>query len=208
MDIYKTPFDINDSNSPPPSLQNKPLEGSEFVMKEKGGFTIFKYPEAKFTLEESFKAKTIMVVGETGSGKTTLLNSFVNFLCGIRLEDNFRYKIIFEKNDGDQSKSVTKNVNIYNISSHGNYPPFIIIDTPGYGDTEGVHRDKEITELIKQKFEKELTTINAICFVAQSSHVRLTALQKYILDSIIKLFGNDVVENFIVMMAFCDGKSP
>jgi hypothetical protein len=76
----------------------------------------------------------------------------VNFLYGIRYEDDFRYKIIFEENDGDQSKSITKKVNIYRISSHGDYPPFLIIDTPGYGDTEGVNRDKEITELIKQKF--------------------------------------------------------
>ena len=32
-----------------------------------------------------------MVVGQTGSGKTTLLNSFLNFLMGIQLEDDFRY---------------------------------------------------------------------------------------------------------------------
>lgn len=164
----------------------------------KGKIKMYKYPEPQFSYEEDFKAKTIMVVGETGSGKTTLLNSFVNFLCGINLEDNFRYKIIFEKNDGDQSKSITKNVNIYKISSHGNYPPFKIIDTPGYGDTEGIHRDKEITELIKQKFEKELNKIDAICFVAQSSNSRLTPLQKYIFDSIIKLFGKDVAQNFII----------
>ncbi len=43
-----------------------------------------------------------MVVGQTGSGKTSLLNSFVNFLLGIQLEDDFRYKIIFKENDDDQ----------------------------------------------------------------------------------------------------------
>ena len=37
-----------------------------------------------------------MVVGQTGSSKTTLIDSFINYLLGIKLEDNFRYKIINE----------------------------------------------------------------------------------------------------------------
>ena len=45
-----------------------------------------------------------------------------------------------------------------------------IIDSPGYGDTEGIKRDYEITELIKQKFEKEIDSIHAICFVVQSNN--------------------------------------
>ena len=27
-------------------------------------------------------------------------------------------------------------------------------------------------------------------------------------DSIINLFGNDIAENFIIMMTFCDGQDP
>lgn len=42
-----------------------------------------------------------MVVGQTGSGKTTLLNSFINYLLQVQIDDDFRYKIIFEENDGD-----------------------------------------------------------------------------------------------------------
>ena len=83
-----------------------------------------------------------------------------------------------------------------------------IIDSPGYGDTEGIKRDYQITELIKQKFEKEIDSIHAICFVVQSNNYRFTVNQKYIFDSIINLFGNDIAENFIVMMTFCDGQDP
>ena len=36
-----------------------------------------------------------MVVGQTGSGKTTLLNAFINYLLGIKYEDDFRYFIIY-----------------------------------------------------------------------------------------------------------------
>jgi len=46
-----------------------------------------------------------MVVGETGSGKTTLLNSFINFLLGVKINDDYRYKIIFEKGNKTQSNS-------------------------------------------------------------------------------------------------------
>ena len=97
---------------------------------------------------------------------------------------------------------------VYRISTNGKYPPIKIIDSPGYGDTGGIQRDIKITELIKQKFESEIDTINAICFVAQSSNARLTVNQRYIFDSIINLFGNDIAENFIVMMTFCDGQDP
>lgn len=205
---YRTPSQLDNNKSPAPSLEpNKPIEGSKLI-KNIDGLKIYKYPEINFTPEDNLNEITIMVVGQTGSGKTTLLNSFVNFLYGIRYEDDFRYKIIVEENNRDQSKSLTKNVNIYRIAAHGDYPPFLIIDTPGYGDTEGINRDKEITELIKQKFEKEVTTINAICFVAQSSNARLTPNQKYIFNSIIKLFGNNVGENFIIMMTFCDAQEP
>ena len=184
-----------------------PIKGSQLVC-EKNGLKIYKYPNITFTQEEEIRAISLMVVGQTGSGKTTLLNGFINYLLGVQLEDDFRYKIIIEENDEDQSKSITQNVTVYRISTNGKYPPIKIIDSPGYGDTGGIQRDIQITELIKQKFETEIDTINAICFVAQSSNARLTVNQRYIFDSIINLFGNDIAENFIIMMTFCDGQDP
>ena len=167
-----------------PIVKNKPIKGSKLIT-EKNGVKIYKYPEITFSDEEEVRAISLMVVGQTGSGKTTLLNSFINYLLGIQLEDDFRYKIIFEENDIDQSKSVTREVTVYRIASHGKFPPMKIIDSPGYGDTGGIKRDYQITELIKQKFEKEIDSIHAICFVAQSSNARLTVNQKYIFDSIL-----------------------
>ena len=191
----------------PSLIKNEPIKGSKLIC-EKNGLKIYKFPPSTFTQEEEIRSISLMVVGQTGSGKTTLLNGFVNYLMGIQLEDDFRYKIIIEENDEDQSKSVTQNVTVYRISTNGKYPPIKIIDSPGYGDTGGIQRDIKITELIKQKFESEIDTINAICFVAQSSNARLTVNQRYIFDSIINLFGNDIAENFIVMMTFCDGQDP
>ena len=34
-----------------------------------------------------------MVVGGTGCGKTTFLNTLANHACGIKFEDDFRFKL-------------------------------------------------------------------------------------------------------------------
>ena len=65
-----------------------------------------------------------------------------------------------------------------------------------------------IIEDIKNTFEKKLTKIDAVCFVAQSSNVRLTHNQKYIFSSVMSLFGKDIAENFIPMLTFCDANEP
>lgn len=86
--------------------------------------------------------------------------------------------------------------------------PIQIIDTPGFGDKRGIKQDMIISSQIEKTFKEELNCLNAICFVAQSSNARLTANQKYIFTSVLDLFGEDVKENFIAMLTFCDGGIP
>ena len=78
-----------------------------------------------------------MAVGQTGSGKTTLLNSLIKALCGIQLQDDFRYIIIDElANDSrvqyqnSQSKSRTSFVIAYNLEAFNDDLPIAIIGTP------------------------------------------------------------------------------
>ena len=102
--------EINNTTEPKEEIKlNTPIETSQYLY-EKNNLKIYLYPTDKLTEEEEKRTTILMVVGQTGSGKTTLLNSLVNFLLGIQLEDNFRYKIIFEENDHDQSHSITKNI--------------------------------------------------------------------------------------------------
>ena len=214
---------------------NELIKGSKFL-KEIGKLKIYKYnciPQSYvedlvqkktiksiedyngeiFDMNDEAESKTIIVLGQTGSGKTTLLNSLVNFILGVEFEDDFRYIIIDEQNvqgnqNIDQTKSVTQNTTIYYVKKYKDFPSIILIDTPGFGDTSGPDKDKMIIDDIKNTFEKKLTKIDAICFVAQSSNVRLTANQNYIFSSVMSLFGKDIAENFIPMLTFCDANEP
>ncbi|GAB1223187.1 hypothetical protein ENUP19_0136G0023 [Entamoeba nuttalli] len=166
------------------SERNEPIEGSiRLKSHEKGKLKIYLYPNEPFNQIDENDAIAVLFVGQTGSGKTTLLNSFVNALYGIKLTDDFRYIIINE----DHLKQLWR---------------------LRFGDTSGIAYDMEIIKQIKEAFETKISYLNAICFVASSSNVRLTLSQKYVFGNIINLFGKDVKKNFIVMLTFCDGKTP
>lgn len=192
-------------NKPLNSL-NEPLPGSKLI-NEEGNLKIYSYPEYEFTKEEESKSKKIMVIGPTGTGKTTLLNSYINYLMNIQYNDNFRYKIINENFGRGQSHSQTKDVTNYNIKTpEGKL--YQIIDTPGFGDTVGIHEDEKITQKITDFFLYKISEINAVCLVVKSSDNRLTACQKYIFNCVFDLFGENTKDIFLAMLTFCDGGKP
>lgn len=158
--------------------------------------------------------KVLMVVGATGAGKSTLINGMINYIFGVQWKDDFRFKLIVDKVK-TQAKSVTSEITSYTIyHMDGARIPYslTIIDTPGFGDTSGIERDKEITEQIKEFFslagDSGINHLNGIGFVTQSALVRLTPTQQYIFDSILSVFGKDVEKNIFVMVTFCDGQKP
>ena len=188
-------------NTKAPSNKNIPIEGSKLISK-KGKLDIYLYPKIELNEEEKEKAITFMVLGQTGCGKTTLINSFLNYILGIQIEDNFRYEFVHMENGKFSYESQTSNVEVYNIKGINELPPFQIIDTPGFGNTKGINH--QIDKLFKEK----ISNLNAICLVAQSSNARLTVNQKYIFTSILNLFSEDMKENFMALLTFCDGGTP
>ena len=163
-----------------------------------GDLEIFLYPKINFSFREKQRSINIIVVGQTGSGKTTLLNAFLNYLLGVKYEYNFRFKLIHENFGISLADSQTRDVTLYNIRPLDEKLPLItVIDTPGFGDTGGLEKDKLISEKIAKKFQNDVSHINAICFVVQSTNSKLTINQKYIFNSIMDLFGEDIKENFI-----------
>ena len=160
--------------------------------------------------------KVLMVVGATGAGKSTLINGIANYILGVKWEDKFRFQLISADSErgGSQTKSQTKHITAYTFHQLCFNLPYTltVIDTPGFGDTGGLERDKKIFELIREFFssssEESIEQLNAIAFVARANEVRLTSAQKYIFEKILSIFGKDIGNNIFLMATFSDGEQP
>ena len=70
----------------------------------------------------------------------------INYLFGVQWEDNFRFNLIDQKEEGamqgkTQADSQTEYITAYTIYSQQEFAlpyTFTIIDTPGFGDTRGI----------------------------------------------------------------------
>ncbi|KAK4030183.1 hypothetical protein OUZ56_023160 [Daphnia magna] len=160
--------------------------------------------------------KIIILMGATGSGKSTLINGMINYILGVQWNDPFRFKCVREDENAarNQAHSQTSSVTAYTLHhQEGMTIPYsiTIIDTPGYGDTRGVKRDKEITAAIHKFLTQQeipIDEIHAACFVAASGDSRLTATQRYIIDSVLSIFGKDMKDNLRLLVTFADNADP
>ncbi|XP_073693722.1 uncharacterized protein [Garra rufa] len=153
--------------------------------------------------------KIILLVGETGVGKTTLINTMVNYLLGVKFEDEEWYEIT-EEEVRDQSESQTSEITMYEVFSVKSPISLTIIDTPGYGDTRGLDKDLEVAENLATLFQSNdgVCEIDAVCFVTQASKNRLSDRQHYIISSVLSLFGKDIVDNIVFLITHSDGLPP
>ncbi|XP_074540226.1 uncharacterized protein LOC141801171 [Halichoeres trimaculatus] len=197
----------------------------EQLVKKEGPLSVYKIPltEEKITVDgfkffsfgkESHRPhKTIMLLGATGAGKSTLINWIVNYVLGVNWESSDRFKLIHENISTSQAESQTSEVSVYKLNHQEGFKveySVTIVDTPGFGDTRGIERDREIVEQLRTLFSSEhgVREIDSVCFVAKSSSARLTPSQKYVFDSVLSIFGQDIAENIRIMVTFADGRSP
>ncbi|XP_067865877.1 uncharacterized protein [Heterodontus francisci] len=190
-----------------PSIYTIPLKKK---ILDKDGYRV-KCSFGKPTTKHSVRA--IMVLGATGAGKTTLINGMINYILGVEWKDNFRYKLIDEGTGRSQAESQTSSITAYELHHREGFRidhSLTIIDTPGFGDTRGITRDKLITDQIRDLFTSPdgINQIDAVCFVTQASSARLTHSQKYVFDSILSIFGKDIAENIRILVTFADGQVP
>ena len=195
-----------------PSVYKLP---TQIKLKQEKGMIVKKSIGSPSGLGGRGTEKVLMVVGATGAGKTTLINGMVNYILGVEWADDFRYKLVVEDSKVSQANSQTKDITAYTFyPMEGAAIPytFTIIDTPGFGDTEGLKRDKEITNQIKEFFSipppDGINYLDGIGFVTQAALARLTPAQEYIFDSILSIFGKDVVKNIFMLVTFADGQQP
>ena len=153
--------------------------------------------------------KVLLLVGATGAGKSTLINGMANYIMGVCWQDDFRFKVITDEGEKSQVYSQTSSITVYSFV--GTQLPYklTVIDTPGFGDTSGIKRDKAIVNDIKELFSSNspdgIDQIHAVGFVIQASSPRLTPTQKYIFDSVLSIFGKDIASNIFLLMTFADG---
>jgi predicted GTPase len=164
-----------------------PVFGSKKVDEIKGRknklkLDIYNYPDNIEIISDE-ESIAILFIGQSGTGKSTFINAYVNHLLGISFNDSIRYKLIFgDKNKvKDQTQSQTDKISVYNIRSpQYKNRLFKLIDTPGAGDTRN-QNDQSITDLEKDKMEKEflimyndlfskqIGQLNSIVFVVKAS---------------------------------------
>ncbi|KAG5261101.1 hypothetical protein AALO_G00300040 [Alosa alosa] len=153
--------------------------------------------------------KTILLVGETGSGKTTLINALVNYMIGVKFEEKVWFEIT-EEDSEKQSVSQTSAVTVYEVHDVKQLISLTIIDTPGYGDTQGVEHDKTIADSLRELFEsyRGIDRIDAVGLVVKASQNRVTDAQRYIFESVLSLFGKDIEDNIVILITHSDGLPP
>ena len=156
--------------------------------------------------------RVLMVVGATGAGKSTLIDGMTNYVLGVKWDDPFRFKVIFEQSPASQAESQTKTITAYTVYSSDLPYDLTIIDTPGFGDTGGIERDKYIASQIKKFFSESdrggIDQLHGIGFVAQAPLARLTPTQKYIFHAVLSIFGKDIVDNIFLLITFADANEP
>lgn len=155
--------------------------------------------------------RTILLVGESGAGKSTLINAIINYSMGVTFEDKVWFQIIDK--DSIQTESQTKDVTVYQIFGfEGETLPFslTIIDTPGFGNTEGIHKDVIVSQMLFDLFRSEhgVQEINVVGLVMKVSDCRLHPQLMYVLDSVMSLFGKDLEKSIVPLFTYSNGTKP
>uniref|UniRef100_A0A8C1PK95 Si:dkey-201l21.4 n=1 Tax=Cyprinus carpio TaxID=7962 RepID=A0A8C1PK95_CYPCA len=154
--------------------------------------------------------KVILMVGETGAGKTALINTMINYLLGVKFEDEEFYQITEEDDDIEESLTQTSAITVYEVFVEENPTSLTIIDTPGYANTEGYEKDREISEYLITLFSDEdgIHYIDAVCFVMKATQNRLSGKELYTFHSVLSLFGRDIENNIVFLFTHSDGRHP
>ncbi|KAK9967161.1 hypothetical protein ABG768_001573, partial [Culter alburnus] len=157
------------------------------------------------------QGKVILMVGETGSGKTTIINTMINYFLGVKFDNQEWYEITDEEEeDVDETQSQTSEITVYEVFVEEKPTSLTIIDTPGYGNTEGYDKDEEISECLIRLFSDKdgIHYIDAVCFVMTASQNRLSGKELYMFHSILSLFGRDIENNIVFLLTHSDGQCP
>ncbi|CAG0893321.1 unnamed protein product, partial [Darwinula stevensoni] len=186
------------------------------IMKKDGRIRLAKYFIGDGEPKGNDVGKVLMLVGATGAGKTKLIDAFVNYAYGVKWESDFRLKMVVDGGcEMSEAHSQTKWISAYVLpKQNGSTLPytFTVIDTPGFGDTDGMEKDEELLKQIQEFFSNGeyfgVKALHGIGFVIPAPESRLTDSQKYLFQRMLSVFGDCAEENSFVLTTFADNQKP
>ncbi|KAK3571368.1 hypothetical protein QTP86_008926 [Hemibagrus guttatus] len=124
----------------------------------------------------------------------------VTYMLGVKSNDRIWCEIIETKED--QSVSQTHAVTVYDVFTEHCPISLTVIDTPGFGSTEGKKEDLKVAESLLELFRSTdgVDELDAVCLVVTSFTSRLTERQHYVFNAVLSLFGNDVEKNIVLFI--------
>ncbi|KAK7118876.1 hypothetical protein R3I94_022401 [Phoxinus phoxinus] len=134
----------------------------------------------------------------------------INYMLGVQREDKVWFEITDDQSDRSSVYSQTSSITVYGFYPQESKTDLTIIDTPGYGDTRGDEKDKEIAESLLSlcKSLEGIHEVHAVCLVIMAHQNRLSDRQTYIFDAVQSLFGRDIAENIVLLFTHSDGARP
>eukprot|EP00357_Protocruzia_adherens_P002176 CAMPEP_0114992500 /NCGR_PEP_ID=MMETSP0216-20121206/11977_1 /TAXON_ID=223996 /ORGANISM="Protocruzia adherens, Strain Boccale" /LENGTH=560 /DNA_ID=CAMNT_0002355975 /DNA_START=115 /DNA_END=1798 /DNA_ORIENTATION=- len=134
------------------------------------------------------------------------LDNIVNVYYGVKAPTQYRFTVQELTENQDQSRSQTKHVQVHPLFGTSVYHQGLnIIDTPGFDDTSGIQRDREIKRELEDFILCNLFTIDFVGYVIPASQPRLTDTQVYIYDNVLSLLGKDLKASIACIFTFADG---
>ncbi|XP_037787127.1 uncharacterized protein LOC119582772 [Penaeus monodon] len=166
--------------------------------------------------ENTKPTKAFLLVGQTGAGKTRLLNAMINYIMKVKFKGNFRYTVKDEIGTMPKSKteSQTEFVTGYLIYQQPGMAVdcnYLIIDTPGLGDTRGreqQHKIKKQIEVFLSDETFDISELHCLGFVVNGTINRSHAYLKEIVMEFESLFGKDTVKITKILATHTDDDTP
>ncbi|KAJ5751917.1 hypothetical protein N7520_008834 [Penicillium odoratum] len=174
---------------------------------------------------EPFDELNILILGETGVGKSTWINAFVNYLTCSSLQeamalDSLRWvvpcsfstqttdphdktgKLVQKKikvgssptERDEPGQSATRQTSVYPVTI-GN-TRVRLIDTPGIGDSEGLHEDKKNMADILNVL-RSYSKLHGILILLKPNASRLTVMFQFCIKELLTHLHRDAVENIV-----------
>lgn len=161
--------------------------------------------------------RTIVLLGLSRYGASNFINGMINYIVGVEWEDSFRFKLAEEE-------CVTSEVTVYQIFHQEGFRTdysLTVIDTPKELSFENdfffffrrsaeIRSDRRISELLGRLFccPEGVSEAAAVCLTVGADSDELTPEQRHRTDSLLSVFGKDMLENIRVLVTGADGQLP